>query len=73
MGNDFKERSEAQYTCIRRFMAATGLGPIEWAQQGYAVAFDKVWFNAPDHVRKDVGVIYDLTLATASKVDKILG
>lgn len=73
MDNDFKERAEAQHACIRRFMAATGLGPVEWAQQGYAVAFDEVWKNAKDHTRKDVGVIYDLTLATSRKVNTIIG
>ena len=68
-----KLRNDVQLTCIRRYMAATGDGPIEWAQQGYAAAFDAVWKNAPEHVRKDAGAVYDLTLATAVKVGNILG
>lgn len=73
MGNGNRQRTDVQLACIRRYMAATGYGPIEWAQQGYAAAFDAVWKNAPDHVKKDVGVVYDLTLATAVKVNNILG
>lgn len=68
-----KLRNEVQLACIRRYMAATGDGPMEWAQQGYAAAFDAVWKNATEHVKKDVGAVYDLTLATAVKVNTILG
>lgn len=73
MGAEFKQRAEAQYSCIRRFMAATGHGPMEWAKMGYAVAFDRVWNAANEHIRKNHSVVYELTLATVEKVNKILG
>jgi hypothetical protein len=68
MGIEYKQRAEAQYACIRRFMAATGYGPMEWSQLGHAEAFEKAW---NDRVR-DVDTLYTLSLSVKNKVNKIL-
>ena len=65
----YKARAEAQESCIRRFMAATGYGPEEWAAKGYAEAFSKAWDK--DRMRH-IDAIYSVVLATASKVRTIL-
>lgn len=67
---DYRERSDAQQACIRRWMSATGLGPEEWASRGYAEAFAKAWDK--DRMR-NLEAVYQVTLATAGRVNRILG
>ena len=68
MDQEYRQRAEKQHACIRRFMAATGYGPMEWASMGFAEAFDKAW---ADKVR-DVDTLYSLSLNVKNKVHKIL-
>lgn len=68
-GGSYKARAVAQESCIRRFMAATGLGPEEWSSRGYAEAFAKAWDK--DRMR-DSDAIYSVVLATAGKVRTIV-
>lgn len=67
--DDFRARAAAQDACIRRFMSATGYGPEEWAARGYANAFAMAWDK--DGI-KDLETVYQVTLAIAGRIDRIV-